>query len=256
MSEMIMVKRKARAGEVGLFVAGEVFEDEFSHIKMDQQVSVKATVEAHAKYLRTSWRIANLVCDASEDFDTPEDARDHILIECRHFKRVHDKLRNKAELKPKPTRTLDGTEWLKLIKRMVHVAVTIYGIPEDEIFRGQHDYRSEPANEPPPHDVAPEGPAEAAQRPDPEPVTKPAPKAPAAPKSGAADPDSIWDEDRLPENSAEYHRYCRARIAQETDGASMLVWWNGDEQWNLRSHLKIGVGDRKLLEKLIEKKFP
>lgn len=255
-AEIIMVKRKARAGEVGLFVAGEVFEDEFSLIKMDQQVSVKATVEAHAKYNRLSWHIANLVCDASENFDHPDEARDSILIDCRHFKRVHDKLRDKAELKPKPTRTLDGPEWLKLVKRMVHVATTQYGIPEAEIFRGQHDYRSDPANEPPPHDTIPEGPAEPVNKPVAATKPNPAPKAPAAPKAAAVDPGAVWNEDRLPVDQGEYHRYVRARLAAETDGASMLTWFNSDEQWNLRTTLKISIGDRKLLERQIDEKFP
>ena len=52
---------------------------------------------------------------------------DFMLIEAKHFRRIYDPRRKVAILKPKPTNfgAMDGTEYTRLLKRLVHVAVTI-----------------------------------------------------------------------------------------------------------------------------------
>lgn len=287
MADLYMVKRKARAGEIGLFVNAEAFEEEFASIKMDAEVHVKATVEANAKYNRMSWHIANLVCQAAPQFETPEDARDAILIECRHFEmkaKKIDKLRDEMRMVPKPTRTLDGTAWLKLIRRMVHVATTTYGIPEGEISRNA-DFMATPATdapppareEPPPPDTIPDGPGAPAQpepaerssmdddlaegdeeggtvdaepdKPDPGPAPGRQPIKWDVTMSGVPD----WRID-LPADAGMYRNYFQHRLDHEHDLASMLVWFNGDAQRDLRAACRVDIAGRKQMESLIQRK--
>lgn len=158
MTSLIMRKRRAQPGEIGLFPAGEVFDEQWSSIKIDVDVDVTATTAAHPKYNRLSWHIANLILASTDLYEFSDEARDWLLIHAKHSRKVMDKLRGKAELKPKGTRRLDGTAWLELIPRLVHVATTKYGIPEDAIFTGLSREEFFRRDEPPPITEIPEGP--------------------------------------------------------------------------------------------------
>lgn len=133
MAGMILRKRRARAGEIGLFVDHEIFAEDFATLKLDSEYAIEAKGTADTtKYVRFSWVIADKIV-ATGAFDHKDDARDAALIECRHYRRKFDKLRGKAELIPKPTSDLDQTEWIRLIRRLVHVATTVFGVPEEEL---------------------------------------------------------------------------------------------------------------------------
>ena len=137
MVEFIARKRGATyKGEVGLFPAAELWEDAFSHIKMDQDTTVVATTRRNQKQNALSWVIAERVFNASEDFDSKETARDAILIEAGHFERAFDKRRHTAFLRAKPTANMDGTDFLRLLRKMIDVTCTVF-VPSlpDSIFR-------------------------------------------------------------------------------------------------------------------------
>lgn len=287
MADLQMVKRKAMPGEVGLFVNSEVWDDEFRSIKMDAEVTVKATTKAHQKYMRLSWHIARLVCDASDAFEHPEDARDYILIECKHYRRRFDKLRDKAELIPKDTHNLDGTAWLRLIPRMVDVAVRQFGIPEEAMSRQLREAQQGDARpEPPPHEEVPDGPtaahgpdtspeasanqaheqdqppaeaAEPAHEPEPAaPTPEPAPaEAPQRRQRKAAEPEpELGPEPPAPTDVPSYEAWILWHCKRATDAASFIVFFNGDDQWNMRKQLGIGVIDRKAIEAKLADRFP
>jgi hypothetical protein len=137
MVEFIARKRAAAyKGEVGLFPAAEVWVDEFQHVKMDQDVTVVATNRRNQKQNALSWVIADRVFNASEDFDSKETAREAILIEAGHFERAFDNRRGIAFLRSLPTHNLDGTDFLKLLRKMIDVTCTVF-VPSfrDSIFR-------------------------------------------------------------------------------------------------------------------------
>lgn len=270
-AELVMKKRVALPGEVGLFVNAEVFEEAFRTLKMDEEFTIKATVEAHAKYNRLSWHIANLVCESSEDFEYPDEARDSILIDCRHFKRKYDKLRDKAEIEPKPTKNLDGTAWLALIRRMVHIATTKYGIPEDAMSRQlQEAQRQDAARaavpEPPPHEDIPEGPVAVSAGPDPAPPAaatsgrrgfdddEGAREPEATPEPPQARQTTLTKPPLLPTDALSYKDYALGQLKEATDHAGFVTWWNSDEEWNLRKECRVTIPVRKNIESYISAK--
>jgi hypothetical protein len=125
--KLVMRKRAGQTGEVGLFVDSEIFEDDFSHIKLGAEINVEATTPRSLRQLKFAWALATKIEKGCDWVDSKEDAMDFMLIEARHFRRIYDPLRNVAILKPKPTNfgAMDGTEYTRLLKRLVHVAVTI-----------------------------------------------------------------------------------------------------------------------------------
>jgi hypothetical protein len=114
-------------GEIGLFVDSETWEDDFAHVKMGAEVSIEATTPRSLRQLKWAWTLATKVAHGCDWVDSKEDAMDFMLVEAKHFRRIYDPLRKVAILKPKPTNfgAMDGTEYTRLLKRLVHVAVTI-----------------------------------------------------------------------------------------------------------------------------------
>lgn len=127
MNELVMIKRLGRPGEIGLFVNAAPFEDDFEHVKMGVEVQVRVTSPRSLRQLKFAWALASKISEACSWVETKEDCMDFMLIEAKHFRRIYDPLRKVAVLKPKPTNfgAMDGMEYTRLLKRLVHVAVTI-----------------------------------------------------------------------------------------------------------------------------------
>jgi hypothetical protein len=125
--KLVMRKRAGQTGEVGLFVDSEIWEEDFTHVKLGAEINVEATTPRSLRQLKFAWALATKIEKGCDWVDSKEDAMDFMLIEARHFRRIYDPLRNVAILKPKPTNfgAMDGTEYTRLLKRLVHVAVTI-----------------------------------------------------------------------------------------------------------------------------------
>lgn len=134
-----MRKRRARAGEIGLFVDAEVFEDDFASIKMDAEVKAKVTTPRSLRQLAFAWTLATKIADACDWLDDKESAMDYMLIEAKHFRRIYDPLRKIAHLRPLPTNfaEMDGAKYTRLLKRMTYVAVThiVPGLAESDLKR-------------------------------------------------------------------------------------------------------------------------
>jgi hypothetical protein len=131
MVEFIGVKRPAtHAGEIGIFPAAEMFAEDMSAIPNGVEATVVITIKATLKYNRASWFLANLVAQSCDWLDDKDDARESLLIEAKHYRKYYDKLRDRVELRAKPTRTLDATAWIALLRRMVDRANTVF-VPND-----------------------------------------------------------------------------------------------------------------------------
>lgn len=258
MTELVMRKRAGRAGEIGLFVDSPVFEDDFGHIKMDAEVNVKATTPRSLRQIKFAWALATKIAEACDWLDTKEDAMDFMLIEARHYRRIFDPLRNVAVLRPKPTNfgAMDGTEYTRLLKRLVHVATTVI-VPglDDTALRSEIEAMTGPDIEPPPEDRKPRARKQKEVMPNTElestngrniaqPPTDPQP--PALDQSAATAPLG-------PQNADEYVIACEAWIGRQTDQRAAMSYFESDAQIQKRAELRVSVGQRKmLLRKLAE----
>ena len=272
MVELIMRKRRAQPGEIGLFPAGEVFEDQWGAIKADTDVNVQATTTAHGKYMRLSWHIARLICDSSDEFEYTDDAREWLLIHAKHSRKVMDKLRGKAELKAKGTRRLDGTAWLELIPRLVHVATTMYGIPEDAIFTDLSKEEFFRRDEPPPITEIPDGPGHnsgpaGVSRVMPDEVPPNHSYEEAAVAAGEISEmetlsGAMRDKTRpeppvapeTPSHARQYDLYARYHIDRAEGHQAAMGWLWTPQQAQLRDKLGVPIGARKSLERYCAEK--
>ena len=133
--ELILTKRIAKAGEMGLFCDAQPFEDDWQSLKIGTEVKAECTVPANLKYLKFFWALATKVADNCDWLLDKRDAADRILLEARHFKTVFDPLRNKAEVRPKSVAGLSGDTWIRLLRRCTHVVIVRFleGMAENEL---------------------------------------------------------------------------------------------------------------------------
>lgn len=152
-TELILVKRAAKAGEVGLFVESPIFEEEFSSLPMGQDIKAECTVPANLKYTKFFFALLDKVLNNTPDwrFLDKEDAKQQLLLEARHYKPVYDERTGKCELRAKSVAGLSADTWLRLLKRCTYVVITKYlpGMEENilkaeieqmlgmDVFRGE-----------------------------------------------------------------------------------------------------------------------
>lgn len=129
MLETIMVKRRASfKGEVGLFPAGEIFEQDIVPIKMGEQVIVKFYSPRHIEALRYLWGLVHLVADNSQRYLDKDEAMHDLKLRAGYV-RVLANENGKLELRPK-TLTRISDEDLRIL------TAKIQGIICNEILPG------------------------------------------------------------------------------------------------------------------------
>lgn len=135
MVEIIFRKRQGHAGEMGLFVESPVFEEEWSSLKIGAEVKAECTVPAHLGYLKFFHLLVDKVADNCDWLLDKADAKERILLEARHYKTVHDPLRNKTEIKARSVAGLSGDNWIRLLRRcsFVVAAKFIPGMDENDL---------------------------------------------------------------------------------------------------------------------------
>lgn len=134
--EILLRKRSAKAGEIGLFCDSQVFEDEWQSIPRDAEVRAEITVPATLKYMRFFRALCGLLAQNCEWLQgDPEIAKEQLLLECRHATYHHDKLRGKTEIRARTTRNLSADQWLRLLKRASYAVETKFlpGTPPSSI---------------------------------------------------------------------------------------------------------------------------
>lgn len=125
--EIFMRKRRAKEGEIGLFVESEVFEDDWSSVKIGAEVAAELSVPVDPKYRKFFHGLCGKLAHAVEWFNGDKDfAKEQILLQCRHATYHHDKLRNKTEIRAKTTANLDADGWIRLLRRANYVCVSQY----------------------------------------------------------------------------------------------------------------------------------
>src|SRR6267154_1186780 len=100
-TEILFRKRLGREGEMGLFVETPVFDEEWGSLKIGAEVKAICTVPAHLRYVKFFHALCGKVADNCDWLIDKEDAKHRILLEARHYKTIHDPLRNKTEIRAK-----------------------------------------------------------------------------------------------------------------------------------------------------------
>lgn len=239
-TEIVLRKRAStRVGEMGLFCDVEVWEGEFSAIKMDSDVRVTVSQPRSLKQHQFAWVLATKVAEACDFLETKEDAMEYMLIEARHCRIIHDKLRGITYARPKPTNwgAMDGVAFTKLLRRMTHVVAThiVPGIDKDELRREIEKMlhpdlipTEDTRPEPPPIDTIPDGPGMGHNsRPAGVAPVEPAPAAPArqttyAEASGAAERKAAPEPPQA------------QQTASQESGGNATVWYvdmAGEPDW-------------------------
>jgi hypothetical protein len=132
-TEIFLRKRRAKEGEIGLFIESQVFSDEWESIAIGAEIDAKLSVPVNEKYRKFFHALCGKLAEAVEFFGGSKDfAKEQLLLQCRHATYHHDKLRGKTEIRAKTTANLSSDEWIRLLRRANFVAVSEYlpGVPE------------------------------------------------------------------------------------------------------------------------------
>lgn len=135
MTELVLRKRVARQGEIGLFVESPIWETEWSSLRIGAEVVAECSVPETAKYRKFFHALCGMLADNCEWLSDKDDAKEKLLLECRHATYHHDKLRNRTEIRAKTTKSLSSDQWIRLLRRATHAVTTkfIPGMPENDL---------------------------------------------------------------------------------------------------------------------------
>lgn len=135
MTELVLRKRVARQGEIGLFVESPIWETEWSSLRIGAEVVAECSVPETAKYRKFFHALCGMLADNCEWLSDKDDAKEKLLLECRHATYHHDKLRNRTEIRAKTTKSLSSDQWIRLLRRASHAVTTkfIPGMPENDL---------------------------------------------------------------------------------------------------------------------------
>lgn len=118
MTEIVLKKRAAKAGEIGLFLETPVFEDEWNSIPRDVEVRAELSVPSTLKYMRFFRALCGLLAQNCDWLNSdPEFAKEQLLMECRHVTYHNDRIRKTTEIKAKTTRNMTADQWIRLLQR-------------------------------------------------------------------------------------------------------------------------------------------
>jgi hypothetical protein len=252
MTELMMTKRKGRAGEIGLFCEHEVFAEDFAAIKMDSEVKAVVTSPRSAQQLKFFWALMGKVADNCAWIDDKDTAKELVLFHARHVRYFHDQLRGTTEIRSKSISGMNGPDFLRLLRRCVHVVATqfIPGMdagPERAEIEAMIADRGVPADAP----AAAKPPkASRARKTSQEPVlpaagggesTEPVDRAPNTADSTGSRP--------APSNEAEYLAAARGWISKQIDHEKALAYYESENQIALRAACKLSVGGNKMLRR-------
>jgi hypothetical protein len=124
MVEIILKKRKALAGEVGLFLdAAGIFDEEWSSLPHDVDIKAECTVPGNLRFLKFFWALVGKVVENTPEnrFLDKEDMKRELLLRARHFK-----IMETGELRAMSIAGLSADTWIRLLRRCTHVVITHY----------------------------------------------------------------------------------------------------------------------------------
>lgn len=141
MSDLVMRKRPAmHAGELGLFIDTQVFEEEFATIKQGVDVAVEAKQSRNLKQMRLAWGLCRKIADSGVlgDADTRE-VMNYLLKKAKHVKYVANQHRDGVEVEVivKSIRfaQMDQTAFDRLFNRILFIVTSeiLPDMPESEL---------------------------------------------------------------------------------------------------------------------------
>jgi hypothetical protein len=141
MADLVMRKRPAmHAGELGLFIDTQVFEDEFAAIKQGTDVTVTATQSRNIKQMRLAWGLCRKIADSGAlgDSDT-RDTMNYLLKKAKHVKYIANTHRDGVEVEVivKSIRfaSMEQTAFDRLFNRMLFIVTSeiIPDMPDGEL---------------------------------------------------------------------------------------------------------------------------
>lgn len=141
MSDLVMRKRPAmRAGEIGLFIDAQPYEDEFARIKQGADVVVEATQSRNIRQHRLFWGLAGKIAESGVLGDVDErDVVDYLLLKCKHVRYVTNRHRDGVETTPivKSIRfaAMDQTAFDRLFNRALFIVTSeiLPDMPEGDL---------------------------------------------------------------------------------------------------------------------------
>lgn len=136
MTELVLRKRVARQGEIGLFVESPIWETEWSSLRIGAEVVAECSTTGSQKYRKFFHALVGKLADNCDWLNGDKEfAKEQLLLECRHATYHHDKLRSKTEIRAKTTRNLSDDQWIRLLRRATHAVTTkfIPGMPENDL---------------------------------------------------------------------------------------------------------------------------
>ncbi len=135
MTELVLRKRKALPNEIGLFVESEAFSEEWESIRIGAEVEAECRVPEESKYRKFFFALCGLLAQNCDWLTSKDDAKEKLLLECRHATYHHDKLRGTVEVRAKTIRNLSSDQWIRLLRRASHAVSTkfIPGMPENQL---------------------------------------------------------------------------------------------------------------------------
>lgn len=130
MADLVMRKRPAmRAGELGLFIDAEAFEDEFASIKQGAEVTVTATQSRSIKQMRLAWSLAGKIAKSGALGDADQrEVMNYLLKKAKHVRYIANQHRDGVEVEVivKSIRfaSMEQTAFNRVFNRMVYVVLS------------------------------------------------------------------------------------------------------------------------------------
>lgn len=121
MIETIMIKRRAYyKGEIGMFPAGEIFEQDLVPIKMGDEVINRFYSERNIKALRYLWGLVHLVADNTDRYLDKDEAMEDLKLRAA-FTRVLTDKDGKLELRPRSLTRVSDEELRVLTAKIIDI---------------------------------------------------------------------------------------------------------------------------------------
>lgn len=135
--ELVLRKRAGKAGEMGLFVESPIWDSEWSSISIGAEVVAECTVPETAKYRKFFHALCGMLADNCDWLADKDDAKEKLLLECRHATYHHDKLRGTTEIRAKTTKALSSDQWIRLLRRASNAVMEkfIPGMKDNDLKR-------------------------------------------------------------------------------------------------------------------------
>lgn len=140
MTEMVMRKMEAtRVGQIGLFVASPVSEDDFSATPHDKDLLVTAKPPRNPRQFALAWALATKIAESCDWIHDKQDGMDWLKIKARHVRMLQDPRTGQVAIVPKSIAfaSLSQQNFSRVFNRMVYVTTTeiIPGLKESDLRR-------------------------------------------------------------------------------------------------------------------------